>query len=74
MSLLIIFFNRTDINGDHKRCDKVEREKKKLIPFQMIHEGANAVGGFNRRLCHVVIKFDDHKSTLMKKVFHFHLS
>ena len=49
MSLLIIFFYRTDINGDHKRYDKVEREKKKLMAFQMIHEGVNAVGGYNRR-------------------------
>ena len=74
MSLLIIFFYRTDINGDQKCYDKVEREKKKLITFQMIHEGVNAVGGFKRRFRHVVIKFNDHKSTLKKKVFHFHLS
>ena len=63
-----------DINGDHMRYDKVEREKKKLIVFQIIHEGVNAVGGFKRRLRHVVIKFDDHKSTLKIKVFHSHLS
>ena len=58
-----------DINGDHKRHDRIEREKKKLIAFQMIHEGVNAVGGQNRRLRHVIIKFDDYKSTLKLKVF-----
>ena len=38
------------MNGDHKHHDRIEREKKKLIAFEMIHEGVNAVGGQNRRL------------------------
>ena len=69
MSLLKIAFYRTDINSDYNRYDKVEREKKKIIAFQMIHEG-----GFNCRLRSVMIKFDDHSSTLKEKVFHSHLS
>ena len=47
---------------------KEEREKKKLTSFKFMTDSINAVGGHNRRLGHVVNKFDCHKSNSKLKV------
>ena len=54
--------------------DTIRLSTKEPLAFQMINEGVNAFGDHNSLLRRVILKFNDHKSTLKTKVFLFGVS